>query len=446
MIGWGWVVHSGNWITRGGVIGAALGFVIGGIMIYFVGRTYAELISAMPKCGGEHVYSFKAMGSFGSYVCTWAIVLGYVSVVCFESCTIPLIFQYIYPNFMQIYLYTIAGYDIYATWVLTSVAIAIAITYINVRGVKMAARLQTLLTVIIAGVGVILVIASVFEGETSNLQSHMFIGTDAKTGIFATLAVAMTTPFFFIGFDVIPQAASEIKVPLQKIGKIMLLSIALAVIFYVMIIISTGLIMNTDQIAESMSNSGLVTADALAIALNSEVASKVILLGGLCGIITSWNSFMIGGSRAIYSMAESNMVPHIFAKCSSKYKTPVAALVFIGILSALSSLLGKGMLIWIVDAGNLGCCLAYLMVALSFMILRKKDPNMPRPYFVKHYKLVGTIAVVMSLSMVLMYMIPGTSVTLAPIEWCIVGGWAIMGVIFGLYCKIKYKEFKKPYE
>ena len=65
MIGWGWVVSSGQWIRSGGVIGTVLGFVIGGIMIYFVGLTYAELTTAMPKCGGEQVFSFMAFGPTG---------------------------------------------------------------------------------------------------------------------------------------------------------------------------------------------------------------------------------------------------------------------------------------------------------------------------------------------------------------------------------------------
>ena len=68
MIGWGWVVSSGDWITRGGVIGAAIGFALGGVMVFFVGLTYAELTAAMPQCGGEHVFSYKAMGPIGSYI------------------------------------------------------------------------------------------------------------------------------------------------------------------------------------------------------------------------------------------------------------------------------------------------------------------------------------------------------------------------------------------
>ena len=66
MIGWGWVVSSGRWIQSAGTIGTVIGFIIGGIMIYFVGMTYAELTPAMPKDGGEHVFNYKAFGPTGS--------------------------------------------------------------------------------------------------------------------------------------------------------------------------------------------------------------------------------------------------------------------------------------------------------------------------------------------------------------------------------------------
>ena len=112
MIGWGWVVSSGSWIESGGVGGAMIGFALGGLMVFFVGLTYAELTSAMPKCGGEHVFAMRAFGPWGSYICTWAIVLGYVGVTCFEACTIPLCISYIWPDFLQGYMYTIAGFDV----------------------------------------------------------------------------------------------------------------------------------------------------------------------------------------------------------------------------------------------------------------------------------------------------------------------------------------------
>ncbi len=440
MIGWGWVVSTGDWINRGGVIGAIIGFAIGGLMIFFVGLTYAELTSAMPQCGGEHVFSYKAMGPIGSFICTWAIILGYVSVVCFEACAFPTIIQYIYPGFLKGYLYTVAGFDIYASWLAVAVILSIFITYINIKGAKTAAILQTILTAIIGGVGILLIVSSAITGDASNLQGQLFMGESTGSIIKAIISVAVVTPFFFIGFDVIPQAAEEINVPLKKIGKILILSIVLAVVFYALIILGVGYIMNPQDILASQAGSGMVTADAMAKAFNSSIMSKVLIVGGMCGIVTSWNSFLIGGSRAMYSMAESYMIPRFFVKLHKKYKTPVNALYLIGALSVLAPFCGRKMLVWIVDAGNFGCCLAYCMVAISFIILRKKEPDMARPYKVKHYKIVGTIAVLMSGLMVAMYVIPNSGCTLVWQEVCMAGGWCLLGLVFCIACKLKYKE------
>lgn len=440
MIGWGWVVSTGGWIEKGGVIGAALGFAIGGIMIFFVGLTYAELTAAMPQCGGEHVFSYWAMGSTGSFICTWMIVLGYVSVACFEACAFPTIITYLWPGFLKGYMYTVAGFDIYASWLITAIVIAFLIMMINIIGAKTAAILQTVLTCIIGGAGILLIVASVINGTVDNLDGQIFAGTTTGVNIKAIIGVAAMSPFYFIGFDVIPQAAEEINVPPKKIGNILILSVVLAVIFYAFVIIAVGFVMNPGDIIASQEATGLVTADAMAAAFNTKIMAKVIIVGGMCGIVTSWNSFLLGGSRAMYSMAESYMIPKFFAKLHPKHKTPVNALILIGILTMLAPFAGRKMLVWISDAGNFGCCFAYCMVALSFMILRKKEPDMPRPYKVPCYKFFGTMAVIMSGFMVAMYCVPGSGGNLILQEWLMVLGWSALGVVFYVVCKVKYKE------
>src|SRR5690625_3676080 len=85
MIGWGWVVTAGLWITEAGSLGAIIAFLIGGLLVVLVGLTYAELTSALPLAGGELVFSYKAMGRVASFVTTWAVILGYVSVVSFVA-------------------------------------------------------------------------------------------------------------------------------------------------------------------------------------------------------------------------------------------------------------------------------------------------------------------------------------------------------------------------
>ena len=95
------------------------------------------------------------------------------------------------------------------------------------------------------------------------------------------------------------------------------------------------------QSLKSQEATGLVTADAMGTAFGMKIMAKVVIVGGMCGIITSWNSFLIGGSRAMYSMAESYMIPKTFAKLHPKHKTPINALILIGVLDNACSICRK---------------------------------------------------------------------------------------------------------
>lgn len=445
MIGWGWVINSGDWITNAGFAGALIAFLIGGAMVFFVGLTYAELTSAMPQCGGEHVFSYRAMGPNGSFICTWMIILGYGATAAFEAAALPTVVQYLAgDNFLQGYLYSVNGTPIYLTQVLVGSLMAIVITYINLKGVETAAFLQRILTAIIAIAGILLIAASAIHGDTANLTTNLF--AEATGGVITTksalggiLTVACMTPFLFVGFDVIPQAAEEINVAYRKIGKIMLFSIGMAVLWYLLIVFAVAYIMPKAEMADSMAN-GLVTADAMAKAFGVDAMANVLIIGGMCGIITSWNSFLMGGSRALYSMGEAKMLPEIFGKLHPKYKTPTAAVLLIGFTNFIAPFFGKPVLIWLVDAASFGCCVAYLFVSISFFILRFKEPEMARPYKVGHGKLVGVIAIILSGVLSLLYIIPLPFASSALImqEWVVVGVWIALGVIFYGYSKVKY--------
>ncbi len=438
MIGWGWVINSGDWITTAGFMGSILAMLIGGLMVIFVGLTYAELTAAMPQCGGEHNFSYRAMGTTGSFICTWMIILGYVATSAFEATALPTVITYLFPNFNQVYLYSIAGKDIYLTTILLGVTVAIFITYINIKGAKTAAILQTVLTAIIALAGILLVVGSAIHGDISNVSGQMWEAKNGST-LSSMFNVACMTPFLFIGFDVIPQAAEEINVEYKKIGRIMIFSIFLAVAWYLSIIFAVCYIMPQSAIAHEMTaQNGLVSVKAIEIAFRSPLMGKVLIIGGLCGIVTSWNSFLMGGSRALYSMGESLMIPESFGKLG-KNKTPVHAIILCGIACCIAPFFGRGVLVWLVDAASFGCVIAYLFVSISFCILRKKEPEMKRPYKVKAGKIAGCLAVIMSGFMTLLYIVPASfSAALIWQEWVVVGTWVVLGMFFYLYSKNKY--------
>ena len=107
-------------------------------------------------------------------------------------------------------------------------------------------------------------------------------------------------------------------------------------------------------------------------------------------------------------------------------------------ISIVSPFFGRAMLVWIVDAGNFACCLAYCMVSLSFLVLRNKKPKMNRPYEVGAYRIVGITAVVMAGAMTILYVLPGTNCSLVWQEWIIVGGWCLLGFLLASLSKKKY--------
>jgi APA family basic amino acid/polyamine antiporter len=429
MIGWGWVVTTGLWITEAGSLGAILAFVIGGMLVVFVGLTYAELASALPLAGGEHVYSFKAMGRVASFITTWAIILGYVSVVAFEAVALPTVFEYLIPNYSQGYLYTVAGWDVTITWAGVGILGSILIAWINYRGIKLTTSITFILTLLIIIAGVLLITGSTAAGNVQNMQPLF------EKGIAGVLTVVIMTPFMFVGFDVIPQAAEEINLPRKRIAQLLIVSVVLAVVWYIAVIFGVSRVLSPAAISKS----NLVTADAMAKAFgDSAMMGNILVLGGIGGILTSWIGFYVGGSRAIYALANAGMLPKSLGELHPKYNTPHKAILLIAVFSIIAPLFGRPALVWLVDAGGLGLVVAWLMVAISFIIMRKKYPEMNRPYRLRGGTVIGWIAVFMAAGICILYL-PGMPSSLVwPYEWMIVLVWAVLGVILYKVSMSKY--------
>ena len=419
MIGFSWIILAGSWVLDAGALGSVLAILICGIMVAFVGLTYSELVSAMPKAGGEHNYVWRALGARAAFVASWALALGYVAVVAFEAVALPTALNYVVPQLETGFLWTVAGYDVYLVWALVGSVAAVFITALNYIGIRPASIFQLLVVLLLAAVGVLMVFGSVTGGESSNF-SPLF------TSFGGLMAAVLTLPFAFVGFDVIPQSAEEINLPYRRIGALLIVSVILAVIWYVIVVLSVGLGLGQQQ----LETSELATADAMGNLFGSGVFANILILGGVFGILTSWNGFLIGGSRLIYAMAHSGMLPRWLGRLHPRYRTPTNAILVIGLLSFIAPFFGREMLIWLVDAGSMSIVIAYLMVAISFLVLRRREPEMSRPFRVGAGMVVGTIAVLLSLFFFVQYM-PGMPAGLIwPPEWAIVILWWIVGLIF----------------
>ena len=416
MIGWSWVLLSGQWVADAGSMGAAVAFALGGMVVLFIGLLYAELAAAMPKVGGEHVYTLRALGVGPSYVCTFALLVAYVGVCMFESTALPVALQYLLPETRVFPLWELAGYEVDLGSALIGVTAAVMMSLVNYFGIRVAAIVQTLITLGIAFAALLLATGAIKSGSFADIEPLF------SAGVGGFLVVLVIVPVMLVGFDVIPQSAEEIDLPPNRIGQVLVFSVALAIAFYVLIIIAVSL--GPDK------NSGfMATASTATHFWGSEKAGALVVLGGIAGILSSWNAFIVGGSRVIYALSQSGMLPKVFGRLHPRYRTPYAAIIFIGLLSCVSPWLGRAVLNWLINVGSFSLIIAYLMVSVAFLALRRNQPEMPRPFVVRSGQATAWVCIAAFTVLFLLFLPPSPSALAWPAEWIILACWFTVGLI-----------------
>lgn len=418
IIGWGWVVLSGPMISQAGTVGSILALLAGAVMVGFVGLAYAELASVLPRAGGSLVFAYRALGRGPAWVCGWSLVLAYAGVCAFEAVATPTVVAYLMPGMAGRPLYTIASAPVTVPWIVTGVTGSLVVGWLNWRGVRTSSVVQNVGTALLLTIGVAFFLAAGVNGNTDNLQPW-------TTNLSGLLQVVILTPFLFVGFDIIPQASEEIRIPSRDTGRIILFSIALATAWYTLVQYGVGV--GLPHAARG--SSALPTADAASAVMGHPLAARVLVFGGLLGIITSWNAFFVGATRLLFAMGRGGMLPPIFARLSPRYDTPTTAIVLLTLCSALAPLLGRQALVWIANAASFATVIAYAAVALSFYRLRRTAPGLARPYRVPAGAVIAPAAVVVTILFLLLYLPPSPSALNWPYEWGIVGSWTVLGAL-----------------
>ena len=416
MVGWSWVVLAGEMIVRAGTLGSILAFGVGAVMVWLVGLTYAELTSALSRAGGEISFTFVGLGSTGAFVCGWTLVLAYVAVCAFEAVALPTVVSYLIPGFEAGYLYTVAGWEVHLTWVLVGVAGALALGVVNYVGIRFAAVAQSVAAGSLLLVGVAFFVPGTLGGDTANLAPYL-------TSWEGVLRVVIMTPFLYVGFDVIPQIAEEIDLPFRAVGRIIILSIGVALGWYGLVQWTVGLWLAPGTLADR----ALPTVDAMSAVYGSPWAGRVLVVGGLLGIVTSWNAFFIGASRLLFAMARGGMLPAVLVRLHPRYESPVGVVVVLTAVMAVAPWFGRPALVWLVDAGSLATVVAYFLVAVSFLLIRRRHPDLPRPYRTRAASVVGWLAVTATVFFILLYLPGSPSALVWPEEWAIVLVWSGLG-------------------
>jgi amino acid transporter len=235
------------------------------------------------------------------------------------------------------------------------------------------------------------------------------------------------------GYDTIPQAAEESgqEVQPQSLGKAIIATIVIGILFYVMVTLAVSLSMPWQESRAF----DLPTAAVFRVAFGYDWAADVVLFAGILGLITTLNGFYIASSRIVFAQGRGGLLPQWFGEVHKKYHTPKNAIIFVGIISLIGPFLGKAALTPIVTSSALAFTVVLAVTCMSAIRLRKTAPELKRPYKVNKKTLYLGLGV--SILLILLMIVPGSPGQLSPLEFSIIGIWLIFGLFAYLWRRKK---------
>ena len=428
IIGWGCFVLPGTtFLPKAGPAGTAVGMLIGALLIIVIATSYGYLIKNYPLRGGEFVYTKVAIGKRNAFVCGWAMILAYWSLIPLNATALALISRYLFPGIVQQgFLYEIAGWDVYAGEVILASAAIIIMALINIRGIKQAAWMQTAIALTLVGCILIIVFLVFCKSDWSNLAPGFPDGRRWWKGVFSIVAMA---PWAFIGFDCIPQSAEEYNFSHKKSTFIMISAILVAAILYIGVCAVTAVGIEPWQDLLARRNNwptGFVVRNTIGLA-------GIIVLGVamFCAVISGMNAFYISTSRLMYAMAKEGSLPKWFGKLSRRYGTPGNAIIFTMAMSLFAPWFGREILIWIVDMTSVGAAIVFAYTTASAAIIGKRNGNIKNT-------VIGIIGCIFSLFFLSLLVIPGMPGYLSFQSRVVLLVWIAIGVAFYFIIRKSY--------
>ncbi len=430
IIGIGWVIYAGRWLSDGGALGAMLAFVLCGVFLLPVGRCYAELTAAMPVAGGEAAFVYKAFGPFVAFLTACALALGYIAIAPFETIAIGLLVETLLPSLIGEPLYVVGGYAVRMSNLLPGIVLGAFLVFLNYRGTRNSTGFQTLTISALALCALVFVSVALVKGSLGNLaplfssEGPLWVAVPASI-----IPVLVVAPYFLAGFDAIPQAAEEAGVALEprRIGTAILACIVLGALFYVLIVLALGMSSTPDQLAAFLEDrDAMPTAEIFRLAFGYEWAAQLVLFAALLGLLSTLNGVYIASSRLLFSLGRGGMLPLWFARVHARHRTPVNAILFVGAISLAGPPVGQAALVPIVNSGSLAFVSALLMTCLTAIRLRQTHPDMNRPYRTSRPTMI--CGALVSAVLVLLMVLPGSPGQLQPLEFAAIGIWMSLGI------------------
>jgi len=429
IIGVGWITVLGAWLVNAGSIGAIIAFAAGGLIMLPVALCYAEVAGMYPVSGGEVAYIYEMYGARMSFLAGWLLAYVYIATVSFEAISVGWVLSAMFPGSEGPAVYTFLGSEVRAWSLVAGLAIMAVLTVVNYCGASSTAWLQNLFVSVLLLASAVFVVGGLISSDAANLQPA-FAGDTASSAVFGIMAVLATTPFWFGGFDTVPQAMGELSVDADpgSLPRVMAMAVVVATLFYVLIILTASLAVDRTTLLSY----DLPLAGAVEAASGSYFVRQLVLFAGLCGLITTWNALMFAATRVVFSLGRAHMLPQGFARIHPRFGSPSRAALFVGFVAALGALMGREAILLIAGAGALVFSTLFMLVIGGAIRLRRRLPDHPRPYRFPGGLPGLRAALALAIGIFLLAAIgpllsSGGSV---PPEWLMLAAWVLLGLLF----------------
>jgi amino acid transporter len=411
MVGVGWLVVMDDWLLRGGVLGAVLGFAIGGALLLPIGYVYGKLVAAMPDAAGEVAYTAKVFPQFVSFATGWMMVLAYFIVCPWEAVAVGKIAGYIFPSLDSMELYSIAGRPVYLPHLLIGLGLTVVITLLNYRGIRLSATFQNWTAFGTLALFVIFVSFGISKGSSRNFPPLF-----THSGFVSVLLIMQIVPYFMTGYESVVKGAEEASPEFRTEGffKAIWMAIAVGIVFYTIVIAAVGYVAPWRQ----LTGERFMTAVAFERAVGSRWIVSVILAAALLSLFKVFNGNFVAASRLFFAMGRRGLVDHAVSQIHPRNQTPSVAVTWVGIATAACMFLGDAILVPITEVGSVASALGWLAACAAYFQMR------PAP----SQRLIAMLGVVLCIFMVLMKIVPAIPGHFTAYEWLALALWILLGV------------------
>jgi basic amino acid/polyamine antiporter, APA family len=421
MVGVGWMVVIDDWLTRGGAVGAMLGFLIGGLVLIPIGYVYGRLTERMPDAGSEIAYTGAVFPEAVSFGTGWMMTLAYLIVCPYEAVAIGRVGSYVFPQLNTIELYRVGGYPVYLPHVLAGLALTAVIVLVNYRGVHISATFQNVTTFGLLAIFAVFATLGLFRGDTANWQPPFADNRGVLGGLVSTLMVLQIVPYFMTGFEAAPKCSEEASVEFQPkhFVRVIFMALGAGIFFYVAIIGVVTLI----QPWQSLTKERFATAVAFERAFGSRALVQLIMFAVLLSLLKIFNGNFLTSTRLLFAMGRRKLLDARLARVDENFRTPKTAILFAGCFTVIASFLGQAVLVPISEVGSLAAAIGWLATCLAFCSGAGGVATSRR------LRMVGYSGAAVAAMLIAIKVVPSIPGSFGRYEYLALGVWVALGLV-----------------